>query len=333
MTARATDAPAGQDEIRWLLIKAKGGLGNRMLSAVTGLVYADLTGRTPVIDWSDGVYAPQGRNAYPLLFDAPDMPPVAALPQDAGIVPEFWKSRLDMVPDRIIETFEAGDHSNPRIYRKYSVALETLDHAEQVAVFWSYLPKMARLRRHLRADPRFRGRSTAEIFADYIARHFKPNTRVRDEVGAFVSGLPRPVIGVHVRYTDRKFPLDKVVSEIERQKRAMPGAAIFLATDSGIVEDRMRQEFSEVHTTPKYLPTDDERLHSTQQTVFDKVHEAENAMIDMWTLAQCDMLIYSKNSTFSLCSALIGDLRKDQQVDIDRHNLPIVVKRLVQPFI
>jgi hypothetical protein len=34
-----------------LLIKGKGGLGNRILSAVCGLIYADLSGRTPVIDW------------------------------------------------------------------------------------------------------------------------------------------------------------------------------------------------------------------------------------------------------------------------------------------
>jgi hypothetical protein len=51
-----------------LLIKGKGGLGNRMLSAVCGLALADLTGRTPIIDWRDGSYAPIGTNAYPLLF-------------------------------------------------------------------------------------------------------------------------------------------------------------------------------------------------------------------------------------------------------------------------
>ena len=55
---------------RVLIIKAKGGLGNRILSAVTGLVLADLTNRTPFIDWRDGTYAPEGVDSYPLLFES-----------------------------------------------------------------------------------------------------------------------------------------------------------------------------------------------------------------------------------------------------------------------
>lgn len=48
MRATAQDIPPGIDALhsdRSLLIKAKGGLGNRMLSAICGLIFADLTGR------------------------------------------------------------------------------------------------------------------------------------------------------------------------------------------------------------------------------------------------------------------------------------------------
>ena len=35
---------------RFLIIKAKGGFGNRILSAATGIVLADVIGRTAVVD-------------------------------------------------------------------------------------------------------------------------------------------------------------------------------------------------------------------------------------------------------------------------------------------
>jgi len=327
------DIPAGAPARNALLIKAKGGLGNRMLSAVTGLVYADLTGRTPVVDWRDGVYAPLGENAYPALFEAGDMASPDTFADTTDVVPAFWQGRVDLTPDHVIEEFEAGDHANARIYRKYSVDLSTLSTDERLAVFWSYLPKMARLRPHLRKDPRFQGMSSDAIFAAYLAKYFQPNARVRREVDAFVGTLPRPVLGVHIRYTDRKISLDRVTALIRRRLSKMPGAALFLATDSGLVQERISGEFERVFVTPKYLPEADERLHSTQETPFDKIREAENAMIDMWILSRCDHLIYSKNSTFSLCSALIGALGADQQDDVDRYNLGIVAKRMIQPYI
>lgn len=54
-----------------LLIKGKGGFGNRILSAATGIVIAELTDRIAIIDWRDGEYMPRGTNAYPLLFEDP----------------------------------------------------------------------------------------------------------------------------------------------------------------------------------------------------------------------------------------------------------------------
>lgn len=318
---------------RVLLIKAKGGLGNRMLSAVTGLIWADLAGRVPVIDWRDGVYAPAGQNAYPLLFDSPAMLTPEALEDSAGVVPDFWRGRLDLQPDRLVEELEGGRHGDGRLYRKYSIELERLDQPEPLAVFWSYLPKMARLRRHLRRHPGFAGKSRDRIISDYLGRYFRPNARVRAESQAILGGLTRPVIGVHVRYTDRKMPLAPVMARIRRQRARMPGAALFVATDSAFVEAALRDAFGDIQVTPKYLPEDGQRLHRTRAVPYDKQREAENAMIDMWVLAGCDHLIYSKNSTFSLASALIGGLGRDRQTDIDGANPGIVVKRLIQPYL
>ena len=86
---------------RTLVIKGKGGLGNRILSAISGLVYADLSGRKPVIDWRDGSYAPLGENAYPLLFQSPigdEAIGGATMDDGADVCPAIWAGNLNRQP-------------------------------------------------------------------------------------------------------------------------------------------------------------------------------------------------------------------------------------------
>lgn len=330
----ATPAPQAGAAIdpaaRYLVIKAKGGLGNRMLSAVTGLVYADLSGRIPVIDWRDGVYAAPGVNAYPLLFDTPLALDPAAFDERRDVTPAVWAGRMPLHAGKMVD----GQHSGARVYRKSCVDLARLDQPEPVAVFWSYVPKMPRLRRHLARDPRFRGRGYDAIMSEYLTRYFTPNARVRDGAAAALAGLARPVIGAHLRYTDMTGPLDKVKAELARLRRQMPEAPIFLATDSAKAQADIQAAFGNLHVTEKYLPEDGRRLHQPgDHTDADPVREAENAMIDMWALAGCDHLIYSRNSTFSGASALIGAIPRARLVNVDRSNPRIMLKRFLQDYL
>lgn len=324
----AVPPPAAPTPERVLLIKAKGGLGNRMLSAVTGLIYADLCGRVPVIDWRDGIYAAPGVNAYPLLFTAPDMPDPALFDARTDVAPAKWQGRMAEHPSRIVE----GEHNGALVYRKSCIDITRTDHDADVAVFWSYVPKVPRLRRLMARDPRFAGRSRTEIVCDYLTRYFSPNDRVQRAVDAVFAGLERPVIGAHLRYTDMAGPLDKVKAELARLRAMMPDAPIFLATDSFEAQEDIRAAFGNLHVTEKYLPEDGGRLHLLHDSV-DPVVEAENAMIDMWALGACDWLIYSRNSTFSGTSALIGGLPADRLVNVDRFSPRIMAKRFVQDYL
>lgn len=310
---------------RVLIIKAKGGLGNRILSAVTGLVYADLAGRTPVIDWRDGVYAAPGTNAYPLLFQSPIALDPGIFDNRRDVTPSVWADRLSEYPSLIV----GDEHKGAMIYRKSCVDLSRLSQPDSLAVFWSYVPKMQRLWRHLRRDPRYRGRSYDSIMSDYLNRFFTPNDRVL--AAATLEGLPRPVIGAHLRYTDMRGPLEAIKREIGRLRARLPESPVFLATDSSEAQADIQATFDNVHVTEKYLPEDGQQLHvHLRSDGVDPLREAENAMIDMWSLAACDYLVYSRNSTFSISSALIGGIPRSHQRDVDRHDPKIVLKRLIQ---
>ncbi|UUT34498.1 nodulation protein NodZ [Microbacterium elymi] len=164
-----------------------------------------------------------------------------------------------------------------------------------------------------------------------LGRCFTPNARVRKEVEALFAGRERPVIGVHIRYTDRKVSLDRVFREAARLAARVPDAQFFLATDNHGVQEQFRSRFENVFVIDKELGDDDNSLHE-HLVLDDPRREAENALIDMWALAQCDWLIHSRHSTFSVAAALIGGIAASRQRDIDRWNVRVVVKRWVQTW-
>ena len=317
---------------RALLIKGKGGLGNRILSAVCGLIYADLAGRTPIIDWRDGSYAPLGDNAYPLLFDTPIVQTCAATDTAAcPVSPAIWAGHLRCSTQEMIDNFMPEAHSSPKAYRFFCINLETLDVPEDIAVYWSYLPKFRRLSKHMYRDPRFSGRPLAGIIKEYLDRYFTPNDRVQGEVIRLSTQMGADAIGVHIRYTDRKIPLKAVLSTLRKRLKQAPDTPIFLATDNAKVQQTMKIDFANLYHIQKYLPANGERLH-WPATDIAKIQEAENAMIDMWVLSRCVRLIYSRQSTFSQTSAYLGKMHSKQLDDVDRYSSKVLLKQLIQYY-
>lgn len=321
--------PAG---LRTLLIKAKGGLGNRMLAGVTGVILAQLSGRTPVIDWRDGLYVPEGSNLYPLLFRDPTRIDPAIFDDSTSVAPSLWAGRLTEQPVTIIARHFPDKHSSPFIYRRLSVPLSGADPAARVGVFWSYLPKLARLRGRIRADRRFDGRNLDAITQDMLHRFFTPNDRVRQAVSHLFAGRRRPVIGVHIRFTDRKVPLAKIERALIRLRARSPASDIFLATDSAEAQRYITSRFKRVFTIDKQLVEGGQALHYAGTQMSDPLREAENAVIDMFALAECDWLIHSRHSTFSVAASLIGGIPARRQIDVDRFNVKVIVKRWFQSF-
>lgn len=320
-----------------LLIKGKGGFGNRILAATTGLVLAELTGRRPVIDWRDGIFLPEGVNLYPLLFDAPEPCVPEAFDRETDVVPAVWSNRLTEWAGQLIDSNFGGNHSSPFIYRKLCLDLAHPETPAKVAVFWSYLPKFARLRARMARHPAFRGRALKAVMREVLARHFTPNDRVRREVDRLFEGRQRPVIGVHIRYTDMKVPLEPIERALEQLQMQMPDSEIFLATDSAPVQDRIMARFANVFVIEKAVSADGGGLHrpghdDAAKDTANPLREAENALIDLWALSRCDWLIHSSRSTFSTFAALVGNIPAERQMDMDRFNPQIRLKQLFQAY-
>lgn len=324
-TQDAPEAPAAKA----LVIKAKGGLGNRMLSAVTGIVLARLNNRQPYVDWRDGMYVESGKNLYPLLFDAGWMGDLSALDEAKEVVPAIWSGRVAEHPVDLIRRHFPNQHQDPLLYRKMSLDFHRPDPAP-VAVYWSYLPKLRRLASRMAQSDEFRGRSLDDVTSDILAHHFRPVAEVQEQVEAIFADLKRPVIGVHIRFTDRKAPLPKIVAELEALHRRNPGASIFLATDSAEAQEAILSRFPDTRTIGKALASGDKALHFSSEGFADPVTEARNALVDMIALSRCDWLLHSRHSTFSVTAALIGRIPRERQIDVDGRNLKVILKQFVQ---
>ncbi|TRD11667.1 hypothetical protein FGU71_07160 [Erythrobacter insulae] len=313
-----------------LAIKAKGGLGNRMLSAITGLVLARLNNRTAYIDWRDGMYVPAGENLYPMLFDADWMGDVGQLDDCTDVWPAVWSGRMALHPTDVIHREYPAHHKNPFIYRKLSIDLLRPDPPQDVAVFWSYLPKLERIRRRIATHPDFAGRSSAQITREMLDRFFVPRPEITGAVDQLFLNLDGPTIGVHIRFTDRKVPLHKIVKRIGALKDALPAANIFLATDSKEAQDTILDRFPHTLSIQKTLADNDAALHVASNKFTDPLGEARNAVIDMMALARCDCLIHSSHSTFSCTAALAGRIPRSRQIDVDRFNPKVAIKHFLQ---
>ncbi|ODP36544.1 hypothetical protein BFL28_05590 [Sphingomonas turrisvirgatae] len=303
-----------------------------MLSAVTGIALAELGGRAPVIDWRDGMYLPVGENLYPALFEDPVGIDPAQFDMREDVAPALWSGRLSEQPVNIISRNFPTKHRSPFIYRRLSIDLNGPDPAPPIGVFWSYLPKILRMRAKLQRNPRFRGKSIDAIMHDLLARYFTPNAEVRAEVERIFAGRKRPVIGVHIRFTDRKAPLPKIEAALRKLRSDMPNSDIFLATDSAEAQNYILARFDRVFAIEKQMATAGQALHFSQGGMTDALREAQNALIDMCALAQSDWLIHSRHSTFSVVASLIGGIPEAKQIDVDRHNAKVVVKRWFQAY-
>jgi hypothetical protein len=315
---------------RALVIKAKGGLGNRMLSAITGLVLARLNDRTPFIDWRDGMYVERGINLYPLLFDAGWMGDVDQFDAATVTAPALWADRMADHPTDIIHQHFPNQHQDPFLYRKLGIPMNGPDPAERVGVFWSYLPKLKRLAGRMARHPAFAGKGIDAITSDYLASHFRPVPAVAAKVDAIFRDIAAPVIGVHIRFTDRKAPLPRIMATIERLARAHPEARIFLATDSAEAESAVLTRFPDVLRIEKALAQGGQALHVASGEFADPVEEARNALVDMMALARCHWLVHSSHSTFSVTAALIGRIPRERQLDVDRFNPKVRIKQAFQ---
>jgi len=313
---------------KYIIVKAKGGMGNRMLCAITGIIYGLLSNRKILMDWRDGGYGELGENSFNHYFDSSVLECIQDEIKTNDVFPSIWKANLDKAVGQIIDAYYPNQHSSFLIHRKLSIDVRKLDYPQEVVVFWHYQHRIKGLMFHFKNKlDSFSGLSVHEVLSKAI-KYYLPLSplilqKIEDYYSTYFKGK---IIGIHIRYSDRQTNLNAYEKAVSFFLKRNPDARIFLATDNIQILDYYKNKYVSVLSTPKWYPPSSIAMHQNQSCP-NRIINGEEALIDMYLLSRCDYLIYSGWSTFSLISRLVSNIPTENIVDIDKYNLTVRFKQ------
>ena len=319
----------------YVLVKGKAGLGNRMLSAMTGVLYAMLSQRNLVVDWSDSTYSDDGQNVFPKLFKVPNSEPQLPVSAYESVRPSLWKGRLKQQAPEVIQEIDPAAHRSLIALRQFSFDLSKLGYDEKTLVMLSYTHLIPKLRRHFHGQFSRLAKMSDEDIMSWLLREVLV---LSQDMMAKVEGRwtklagGENMIGVHVRFTDLKTTLGSTYKAVDALIESVPNYKLLLATDNIGVQNAMIQRYKKVVTNEKWFPDEGATMHLSEHCP-DRLQNAIDALIDMYTLAKCQYLVFASSSTFSYISSLISTMPKSNIIDIERSDPIIRLKRLARKFV
>jgi hypothetical protein len=295
----------------FIVVKGHAGLGNRLVCLLSALLYARLADRQLLIDWRDGMYADWGVNAFPELFRCRSALTELGFSVDESVSPWMWRGQLHESATTLRGEKWLGC---PFTGYLYSVDVRRLDYGEDVLVIWSLISIIHRLRRHL-VGPWRSWRRLSE--AAVLRRLWDEEILVHPLIEQRASGLEQSWgeglrIGIHVRQTDRRTRVSRLMARLDVLTGRHRNARIFLATDNPSVEEMVRARYAGVVTTSKWFPSESAPLHALRGSCPDRLEMAREAVTDLRLLLGCDHLLLSSDSSFGRMATLLwrGDRRR-----------------------
>ncbi len=299
-----------------LVVRASGGLSNRLQAVICGIAYCLLTQRAICIDWRDGLYSDDFSNVFPLWFNVEgvDSLPYEEVAQifekNASVNPQYWKDWLT-APIAVEYMFHGNDHMQSENIAKTSINLEQLDLEDEIVVFWGWdtrclTPLITMLKENFAPLANLEQNAIERYL---LKNYIKPLPSLSLEAQNFFDKhFKKPPVGIHIRYTDLQSPLPRMIEHLS--KVASTHEKIFLCTDNEHVEKMIRKIFPYTVTHPKIFQGNDIPLHSYVEGV-SNVQKGHEAMIDMLLLSRCDQIIHYERSSFAKIPILYSELSSE----------------------
>ncbi len=303
-----------------LLVKGTQGMGNRMLAAAGAILYARLSDRRLVFDWSDPTYSSDGADVFHRFFSPRSCDRAVEIPDTEDVVPRFWRGRLRESVSAATRESAGSKYADWALERRSHLDLSRLDYAETIAVFWAYTAPLRKLRPHLAACPELAALSDRELLRRIFREEFPLRPEIRARVREFrAAHLDGPTLGVHVRYGDYRVSLRAILTKIGELVRRDPSLRIFLATDNSEVLRTFERIHPNVVATPHWYGAPGVPLHRDPDCP-DRTAGAIEALVDLYLLAECDYLVVDTSSTFAKVATLVGTRPASTVFDVRRRD-------------
>jgi hypothetical protein len=294
--------------VRYLLEKSHSGLGNRILSLLTAIPMAALSGRKLVVWWCDDAYSKNGENVVHRYFRSPAFSPEDDLPETNSVHPAIWRGLLSG-PDRYATHPHPPElRGHPHACRFLAASPARLQYDEEIIVFLSYYPVLYRLQPHFTGEfAPLRRVDQKTAFRTLYRKYLQLDPAIQQRIDEIRAGWPsRPIIGVHARYTDRKVNLAKLHKHIGQLRRSEPDAAIFLATDNQEILKQFQSTYPHVIAPDRAYDPNGAPLHKPK-TLKGAADRGAEALIDMHLLAASNCLVVDEGSTFSYIASMLSE--------------------------
>ena len=303
-------------EGKYLVVKGIAGLGNRILSALTGILYARLSGRRLIIDWRDPTFSMDGSNAFHDLFLCSMSYPVDDIPVTDSVNPAIWRGNLN----RSATSMRKPYRNNREFLNNTSIDLTRLDYNEDLLVMWAYHGEVELLRDHFKGIfEEYRHQSKEQILRLILLEHLPLRHLIQAKVNEFKLNNfnGKTTVGVHIRYSDHRASLFAIIDKLNTLLRVEPDALIFLATDNIQIKKMFEENYRSIITTDHWYPKPGARIHDNRACP-DRLESGIEALVDLYLLAECDRLIIDTSSTFSYVAKLLTNAQKSNVFDIAR---------------
>jgi hypothetical protein len=319
---------------KYLLVKGRAGLGNRIFAVLAAMLYAQLAGRRLVVDWSDSVYSGDRTNAFPRYFQSPWVDPQAELPATDSVSPDVWRGRLHLSTNELESQLPPGSISDAQAdarneeaagYRRAfevatSIDLTRPDYPDDIAVYWTCADRIDVLRRHYPSQLDALGLGGHDaILRQMLREDLVLHPTIRARVGAFKARhFSANTVGVHVRYTDHRVSLRRILRQLDVVLTREPGIQIFLATDNVQIVRMFQSAYPNVLTTSHWYPKPGDRIHDN--AVCPSPFEAgADALVDLYLLAECQYLVVDTRTSFARLACLLSTAAPSNVYDaVDR---------------
>jgi len=291
----------------YVLVKGTAGLGNRIFALLSAALYARLASRRLVVDWSDPSYSNDRSNVVHRFFHSPVLSPLDELPDTASVRPSVWRGRLHRTAMELVREQLPELVTDPLVWRHYSFELARLDHQEELLVMWTYYPLVNELRRHFHGE----FSTLRELDDDGVLRRLMRETlelhpAIRQRVDDVRSSWPAgPLIGVHLRHTDKVTNEGSVRRRLDALLRRHAGARVYLATDSRAMQERLAGAYPDLLTMPKWYPAGG-KLHESRECR-DRTENGIEALTELYLLSGCDHLVVDRRSAFSRLAVILSN--------------------------
>jgi len=325
---------------KYLIVKGVGGVGNRFTSLMKAIKYAKKTNRTIYLEWCDGMFGPTGENIFFKYFDlknvaytdSPDEV-LELLDKGSSTFPRILHK--EDITNALLKNYYACTPwiAQFPIYKVgmglvfqyklgYLFGLQSFQRVDDEKGYWGAIrdifkgdnfPLGAALPTWLTQDivvfADFRPLCSIARLFDYIQlkdSFYQQYKKYADE-NKFSN-----VIGVHVRYTDKKpkSQLKKLIGRLQSDLERNAELKIFLCSDNNDIINQFRNIFQDkVIFFEKEMPNVDHGgIHKWAYWYFEEDQKEQlfyDCLADMWLLSMTKYLYWQGNSSFSLISKVI----------------------------